>query len=130
MKHKVLVIDDEPTIQLLLMNFLTKTYDYDVTIKSDGSEALDWLETNLPDLIISDISMNNVGGYEFLTRLRERGYTKHTPVVMLSGVESSEERVKCYKLGAQDFLSKPFNPQELGEIIKKNLFPIHYAIKW
>ena len=69
-------------------------------------------------------------GYEFIEKVRQRGYTKHTPIVMLSGVESSNERVKCYRLGAQDFLAKPFNPEELSEIILKNLFPVHYALKW
>lgn len=128
MKHKILIIDDEPSIRLLLENFLSKTYD--VIVKSDGMDALEWLEGNLPDLIICDIQMKNLDGYTFLEKLRHRGYTKHTPVIMLSGVESSKERIKCYQLGAQDFLSKPFNPEELGELIKKNLYPIHYAIKW
>ncbi len=128
MKHKILIIDDEPSIRLLLENFLSKTYD--VIVKSDGMDALEWLEGNLPDLIICDIQMKNLDGYSFLEKLRHRGYTKHTPVIMLSGVESSKERIKCYQLGAQDFLSKPFNPEELGELIKKNLYPIHYAIKW
>ena len=128
MKNKILVIDDEPSIRLLLENFLSKTYD--VVVKSDGMEALTWLEGNLPDLIICDIQMKNLDGYQFLEQLRYRGFTKHTPVIMLSGVESSKERIKCYQLGAQDFLSKPFNPEELSELIKKNLNPIHYAIKW
>lgn len=128
MKPKILIIDDEQSIRLLLENFLSKTYD--VVSKSDGNEALDWLEGNLPDLIICDIQMRIIDGYTFLVKLRERGYTRHTPVIMLSGIESSTERIKCYQLGAQDFLSKPFNPEELGEIIKKNLNPIHFAIKW
>lgn len=128
MKHKILIIDDERSIRLLLENFLAK--DYQTISKSDGVEALEWLEGNLPDLIICDIQMPNIDGYQFLEKVRERGYTKHTPVMMLSGAESSKERIKCYKLGAQDFLVKPFNPEELGELIRKNLFPIHYAIKW
>jgi DNA-binding response OmpR family regulator len=128
MKNKLLVIDDEQSIRLLLENFLSNSYD--VVIKRDGSEALEWLEGNLPDLIICDIQMPNTDGYQFLERVRHRGYTKHTPVIMLSGVESSKDRIKCYRLGAQDFLAKPFNPEELDELIKKNLNPIHYAIKW
>lgn len=128
MKHKILVIDDERSIRLLLENFLSEAYQ--VTCKSDGKEALDWLEGNLPDLIICDIQMPLMDGYQFLEKVRERGFTMHTPILMLSGAESSRERIKCYKLGAQDFLVKPFNPEELNEIIKKNLYPIHYAIKW
>ena len=128
MKHKILVIDDEQNIRILLENFLSQ--DYDIESKSDGIEALEWLEGHLPDLIICDIQMPNMDGYEFLKNVRQRGYTKHTPVIMLSGSETSPDRVKCYKMGAQDYLMKPFNPEELEELIKKNLFPIHFALKW
>ena len=128
MKHKILVIDDEERICLILENFLS--VNYDIVSKNDGIQALEWLEGNLPDLIICDVQMPNMDGYQFLEKVRQRGYTKHTPVIMLSGSEASKERVKCYRLGAQDFLTKPFNPEELEELIKKNLFPIHYAIKW
>jgi CheY-like chemotaxis protein len=128
MKHKILVIDDEPSIRMLLENFLSKSYD--VHPEGGGQQALDWLEGNLPDLIICDVQMPGVDGYQFLEKLRQRGYTRHTPVIMLSGVESSKERVRCYRLGAQDFLAKPFNPEELEELIRKNLFPIHFAKNW
>ncbi|MEI7895639.1 MAG: response regulator [bacterium] len=129
MRHKILIIDDEQTMRLLLEKFLSKNYD--VVAKKDGKEALEWLEENLPDLIISDIQMPNMDGYDFLTMLRKRGFTKHTPVIMLSGAsEKSEDRVRCYQAGAQDYLTKPFSPVELTELVKKNLDPIHYAIKW
>jgi CheY-like chemotaxis protein len=128
MKPKILIIDDDLSIRLLLENFLSR--DYEIIGKTNGIEALDWLEHDIPDLIICDIQMPGMDGYEVLRRVRERGYTKHTPVMMLSGSEPSRDRVKCYKLGAQDFLTKPFNPEELEELIKKNLNPIHYSIKW
>jgi len=127
-KKKILIVDDELSICLLLENFLSK--DYDVFTSHDGHEALDWLEENLPDVIISDIQMSKMNGYEFLTKVRQRGFTKHTPFIMLSARSESNERIKCYKLGAQDYLTKPFNPDELEELVKKNLFPIHYAIEW
>lgn len=128
MKKKILVVDDEISICLLLENFLSEKHDV-VTI-NDGLEALLWLENNIPDLIISDIQMPKMDGYEFLKNLRQRGFTKHTPVIMLSGRSESKERIMCYKLGAQDYLTKPFNPEELDELVKKNLYPIHYAIEW
>ena len=75
--------------------------------------------------------MKPMDGFTFVEKVRQRGFTKHTPIVMLSGNgEKSEDRVKCYQLGAQDFLAKPFSPVELTELIKKNLDPIHYAVKW
>ncbi|MEM9678863.1 MAG: response regulator [Bacteroidota bacterium] len=128
MKKKILVIDDELTMVTLLEFFLGEKYS--VSSANSGKEALNWLDNNLPDLIISDIQMDEMDGFEFLKQLRQRGYTKHTPVIMLSGKSESKERVKCYKLGAQDYLTKPFNPEELDELVKKNLFPIHYAAAW
>jgi DNA-binding response OmpR family regulator len=128
MKKNILILDDEASIGLLLENFLSA--DYDVKHISDGHQALEWLELNLPDLIICDIQMPEMDGYEFLTRVRQRGYTRHTPFIMLSAKAESKERIKCYKLGAQDYLTKPFNPEELEELVKKNLNPIHFAIAW
>jgi DNA-binding response OmpR family regulator len=127
-KRKILIIDEEKNIRLLLENFLSN--DYHVISKSSGNEALVWLEGNLPDLIICDIRMPDMNGFQFIQNVREGGFTKHTPVLVLSVSDSSKERIECYKRGAQDFLLKPFNPEELGVLIKKNLSPIHYAIQW
>ncbi len=128
MKNKVLVIDDEQSIRMLLENFLSRRYD--VVSLSNGFEALDWLSSNIPDVIICDIQMPMMDGFRFLEDLRQSGFTKHIPVIMLSGIDSSKDRVRCYRLGSQDFLVKPFNPEELEELIRKNLNPIHYAVKW
>lgn len=128
MKKKILVVDDEKSIRLLLENFLSQNFD--VVAINNGHDALVWLEGNLPDLIISDIQMPEMDGYEFLVNVRQRGFTKHTPFIMLSARSESKERIKCYKLGAQDYLTKPFNPEELEEVVKKNIFPIHYALAW
>ncbi len=128
MKNKVLVIDDEQSIRMLLENFLSRRYD--VVSLSNGFEALEWLTSNIPDVIICDIQMPMMDGFRFLEDLRQSGFTKHIPVIMLSGIDSSKDRVRCYRLGSQDFLVKPFNPEELEELIRKNLNPIHYAVKW
>ncbi len=125
---KILAIDDELSMRTLLEFFLKETYEV-VTIAS-GEEALEWLDETIPDLIISDIEMRGMDGFEFLKQVRLRGYTKHTQVIILSGKSESKERVKCYQLGAQDYLIKPFNPEELNELVKKNLYPIHFASVW
>jgi DNA-binding response OmpR family regulator len=112
MKKKILVIDDERTIRVLLENFLK---DYDVTPLNDGMEGLSWLqEGNMPDLIVADIQMPNLDGYEFVKQVRSSGYFKDIPLIMLSGIESSAEKVKFLKLGANDYIVKPFNPEELA----------------
>jgi len=105
MKKKILVIDDERTIRVLLENFLK---DYDVTPLNDGMEGLSWLqEGNMPDLIVADIQMPNLDGYEFVKQVRSSGYFKDIPLIMLSGIESSAEKVKFLKLGANDYIVKP-----------------------
>jgi DNA-binding response OmpR family regulator len=128
MKKQILVVDDELMMTTLLELFLGE--EYRVSSVSSGKSALQWLDNNLPDLIISDIQMSEMDGFELLETIRFGGYTKHTPVIMLSGKSESKERVKCYRLGAQDYLTKPFNPEELNELVKKNLNPIHYAKTW
>ena len=125
---KILSIDDEISMRTLLEFFLKDTYE--IISVASAEEALNWLDHTIPDLIISDIEMKGMDGFEFLKQVRLRGYTKHTPVIMLSGKAESKERVKCYQLGAQDYLTKPFNPEELNELVKKNLYPIHFASVW
>ncbi|PKP35280.1 MAG: two-component system response regulator [Bacteroidetes bacterium HGW-Bacteroidetes-17] len=113
MKKKILIIDDELSIRMLLENFLKK--EYNVVTKNDGMEGLTWLEEgNIPDLIVADIQMPNLDGYDFIKNLRASGYFKHIPVIMLSGIESTSEKIKCLKLGADDYIVKPFNPEELS----------------
>lgn len=120
MKKKILVIDDEKTIRVLLQNYLQN--DYEVITKSDGEEGLNWLqEGNFPDLIVSDIQMPNLDGYEFIKNIRASGYFKDIPMIMLSGIESSAEKVKTLKMGANDYIVKPFNPEELAVRIELHL---------
>ena len=125
MKKRILFIDDDITMTTLLEFFLRD--EYIVESVNSGPAALKWLDSNLPDLIISDIQMSDMDGFELLRMIRLRGYTQHIPVIMLSINSESKERVKCYQLGAQDYLTKPFNPEELKELVKKNLNPIHYV---
>jgi DNA-binding response OmpR family regulator len=113
MKKKILVIDDELSIRMLLENYLSKTYE--VITRTDGLDGMKWLEDgNMPELIVADIQMPNMDGYEFIKNVRSSGYFKDIPMIMLSGIESSQEKVKCLKLGANDYMVKPFNPEELS----------------
>lgn len=112
MKKKILVIDDELSIRMLLDNYLGKTYE--VVTKNDGLDGMKYLEDgDIPDLIVADIQMPNLDGYEMLRQVRASGYFGNIPMIMLSGIESSQERVKCLRLGADDYIVKPFNPEEL-----------------
>ncbi|MCF8372224.1 MAG: response regulator [Bacteroidales bacterium] len=120
MKKKLLVIDDEITIRTLLVTFLSKNYD--VEAKNDGLEALTWLQDgNMPNLIVCDADMPKMNGYEFIQNVRTSGFFKDIPIIMLSGLDTSAERVKYLKAGANDFIVKPFNPEELDVKIEIGL---------
>ena len=113
MKKKLLIVDDEKSIRMLLENYLGMTYL--VEAKSDGAEALNWMhQGNIPDLIIADIHMPNMDGYQFVENIRASGYFRDIPVIMLSATESSTEKIKLLRMGANDYVVKPFNPEELS----------------
>lgn len=110
---QVLVIDDEPIMRKLLMQILRDKYE--VILKENGREALEWMyEGHIPDLVVADLNMPEINGFEYIKKVRESGFFNDVPLIVLSGEESSSERIKCLKLGANDYLIKPFNPEELG----------------
>lgn len=118
MKKNILVVDDEFSMRKLLTYFLSK--DYNVITFENGFDALSYLQENdLPDLAIVDINMPKVNGFEFLQNVKSSLKLKAMPVVILSMVDSSSERVKFLKAGAEDFLIKPFNPEELELKVSK-----------
>ncbi|MGE0019537.1 MAG: response regulator transcription factor [Draconibacterium sp.] len=109
---KILIIDDKPSISKIIVQILSKTYE--VSTQEDGLQALTWLHAgNIPDLIITDLQMPNMDGIEFIQRVKESGFFRDIPVVVLSSKDSSADRIKCLKMGAEDYLVKPFNPEEL-----------------
>ncbi len=110
---QVLVIDDEPIMRKLLMQILKDKHE--VILKENGREALEWMYSgNIPDLVVADLNMPEINGFEYIEKVRESGFFSDVPLIVLSGEESSAERIKCLKLGANDYLIKPFNPEELG----------------
>lgn len=67
----------------------------------------------VPDIIIADVNMPDVGGIEFIMQIRSSGFFRDVPLIMLSGNEKSEDKIKSLKAGADDYMTKPFNPEEL-----------------
>ena len=120
MKSKILLIDDDPTMLVLLNAILSA--EYDVFTQEGVESALLWLKDgNMPHLIVSDIEMPNVSGMEILEYVKENTFYKQIPVIMLSAKSKSGDRVECLKKGADDYLVKPFNPEELKIRISKLL---------
>lgn len=117
---KILVVDDKPSMSRLVVQFLSKYFD--ISAKEDGLQALAWLQSgNIPDLIITDLQMPNMDGFEFIGRIKESGFFKDIPIIVLSSNDSSNDRIKCLKMGAEDYLIKPFNPEELHIRIERIL---------
>lgn len=118
--RKILIVDDKPSISRLIVQFLSKTFE--VTTKEDGLQALSWLqEGNIPHLIVTDLQMPNIDGFELISRVKESGFFRDIPIVVLSSKDSSKDRIKCLKMGAEDYLVKPFNPEELQIRIERIL---------
>ncbi|MBP7166092.1 MAG: response regulator transcription factor [Bacteroidia bacterium] len=112
MKKQILVVDDELSIRMLLENFLSD--EYDVITKDNGYEAMTWLqEGHKADLILVDIDMPMVNGYELTENIRKQEGMEKVPVIMLSSKQKSSDRIKSFTVGADDYLQKPFNPEEL-----------------
>ena len=112
---KVLLVDDEPAITSALATFLERA-DFTVAVAGDGDEALDLVTRFRPDMIVLDILMPRMNGREVLRQLRRRG--DWTPVIMLTQVTEVAERSMALDEGADDYLNKPFYPQELASRIR------------
>jgi DNA-binding response OmpR family regulator len=120
MRKTLLIVDDEPSICLILEHYFNP--EFQVVIKSNGLEAVTWLEEgNIPDAIVADYSMPVMDGLDFIKRVRANSQHLYTPLVMLSGKDETSNKIKCLKQGADDYVVKPFNPEELDLRVKKLL---------
>ncbi|HEX9410780.1 MAG TPA: response regulator [Actinomycetota bacterium] len=108
---KILVVDDEPR-NIRLMEAVLTSHGYAVTSASSGPEALERVKGDLPDLVLLDIQMPEMNGYDVCRRLRDDPATRFLPVVMVTSSDS-EVRVSAIEVGADDFITKPLNQQEL-----------------
>jgi adenylate cyclase len=108
---RVLVVDDQPA-NVRLLEALLVPRGYDVATASSGAEALALMAESEPDLVLLDIVMPGIDGYEVCRRIRERIETAYLPVVMVTA-SGDEQKVKALEAGADDFLTKPINQSEL-----------------
>jgi len=110
----ILVVDDDPKIRRLLKVEL-KAHDYRYAEAANGAEALDQFEKKKPWLILLDLMLPDMDGLEVLQRIRQRS---PVPVVVVSAKHSDIDRIKGLQLGADDYIVKPFNPEEVVERVK------------
>lgn len=115
---KVLVVDDEEDIRVLLTRAL-QDYGLQVAAAADGLEALELLRVDWVSLVIADVVMPRLDGLELISRMLANGLT--TPVILLTGHQDSALLLKAIRLGAIDFLAKPFSRPEFDEVVRRGL---------
>ena len=119
-KYKILIVDDDPYI-LLSLEFLMKKNGYEVLIARNGTETIDILESDIPDLIILDIMMSDIDGFTLCKHIKSTAKLKKSKVVFLSAKSKEADIEKGYKLGASLYITKPFSTRNLVAEIKKLL---------
>ena len=120
--ERVLVIDDEPDIVALVAYHLAKA-GYRVVTASSGTDALDSVRRERPAIVVLDLMLPGMSGYEVLEQLRANEATRDVAVLMLTARREEADRIQGLSLGADDYLTKPFSPQELvlrvGAILRR-----------
>ncbi|MDJ0635997.1 MAG: response regulator [Xenococcaceae cyanobacterium] len=120
-QQKLLLVDDEPGIRESVQAYLEDNEEFQVKVASNADDAWQMLEKETPDLIISDIMMPQVNGYQFLEKLREDPRYRAIPVVFLTAKGMTRDRIEGYEAGCDAYIAKPFDPEELEAIVKNLL---------
>lgn len=117
-KSKLLLVDDEPGVRESVKAYLEDDEQFIVILARDANEAWELLQQETPDLVISDIMMPEVNGYQFLEKMREDPRFVTLPVVFLTARGMTGDRILGYEAGCDAYLAKPFDPDELEAIVK------------
>ncbi len=117
---QVLIVDDNEINRDMLVRRLRRV-DFDLSMAINGREALSMIQTNLYDLILLDIMMPEVDGYTVLKYLKEDSRLRHIPVIMISALEEMNSVMQCMEIGADDYLTKPFDPNLLKAAVNRCL---------
>ncbi len=123
-KNKLILVCDDDPLLVDLVEYRLSSRGYDVVIARDGGEALDRLQEGRPAAIVLDVMMPVIDGYEVLRRIREDANLSAVPVIMLTARKKEQDIVEALGLGANDYLVKPFIPEELVARLGRLLGPI------
>ena len=119
-KGKILVVDDEIYI-VHILDFSLGMEGYEVVTALDGEQALEKVKTEKPDLIVLDIMMPKLDGYEVCKNIKSNAATQHIPVILLSAKGRNVDQKLGFDVGADDYITKPFSPRKLVERINQLL---------
>ncbi len=125
---RLMLVDDDPNLILLVKDYL-EFRGYQVMTAENGREALELLEEQIPDLIICDVMMPEMDGYTLVQHIRENSATEWVPVLFLSAKGQSQDRVKGLNTGADVYIVKPFEPEELVAQVESSLKQASRLIK-
>lgn len=120
-KLNVLIVDDIPLNVILIQKMLSSRFKFHLLSANDGKTALDLIEAGGINLVLLDLMMPGIDGYEVLRRLREDSKTQKLPVVILSALNSNDDIKKGMDMGANDFISKPIIMERLYTSIAKQI---------
>ncbi len=124
-KRRILVIDDEKDVCDLIKSML-ETRGYETLTALDGEEGLEKAATEQPDLVLLDIVLPGINGFEVLNRLKRNLKTQHIPIIMVSAKRDYSFVTEASNLRAVDYVMKPFTAQELFKIISRSLSLFHF----
>jgi two-component system, OmpR family, phosphate regulon response regulator PhoB len=113
MTHRILVVDDEPDITALVAYHLAKA-GFRVSTAGNGPDALKAARDERPDIVILDLMLPGISGYDVLAEMRKREETREVGVILLTARREETDKIRGLSLGADDYLTKPFSPQELS----------------
>ena len=119
-KELILIVDDNPP-NILLLGSIIDQDAYDLAFATRGADALDYLQTEIPDLILLDVMMPELDGYTVCERIKEDNRLKDIPIIFLTAKKEAEDIVKGFKVGGVDYITKPFYPVELIARIENQL---------
>jgi two-component system alkaline phosphatase synthesis response regulator PhoP len=119
-KRKILIVDDEKEL-VKLVSFNLTIAGYEVLSANNGIEALEICESEKPALIILDIMLPRIDGWEVCRRLKQNPKTSNIPIIMLSALSEVDDKLKGFNLGTDDYVTKPFSPRELVVRVKRVL---------
>lgn len=119
MKNTILIVDDDRINLVMAQNLLQK--EYKVVGVNSGKQAFKYLEKHTPDLILLDIFMPEIGGFEVMKKLQEHKAWNKIPVIFLTADRKPETETECFKLGAYDFITKPFEPMVMLNRVRRTI---------